>query len=41
MDYLYEINGLKCISKCLKHSKTTLDIDELVKYFKTLNIEFG
>jgi hypothetical protein len=35
------INGITCISKCLKHSKTTLNIDELVKYFKTINIEFG
>jgi hypothetical protein len=34
-------NGFKCISKCLKHSKTTLNIDELVKYFKTINIEFA
>ena len=35
------INGFNCIKKCLKHSMTTLNIEELIKYFKTINVEFG
>jgi len=34
------IKGLVCITKCPSHSKTTIDIDNLIKYFKTLNVEF-
>jgi len=34
-------NGLICIKKDTSNSKTTLYIDELVKYFKTINIEFA
>jgi hypothetical protein len=35
------VNGLTCVKKDTSNSKTTLYIDELVKYFKTINIEFG
>ena len=35
------INGLNCIKKDLKHSTTTLIIDELIKFFKTINVEFA
>jgi hypothetical protein len=34
------VNGIICIKKDTSNSKTTLNIDELVKYFKTINIEF-
>jgi hypothetical protein len=34
------IKGLVCITKCPSHSKTTIDIDELKKYFKTINVDF-
>jgi hypothetical protein len=34
------IKGLVCITKCPSHSKTTIDIDELIKYFKTINVVF-
>jgi len=34
------IKGLVCITKCPSNSKTTIDIDNLIKYFKTLNVEF-
>ena len=34
------MKGLVCITKCPSHSKTTIDIDELMKYFKTINVEF-
>lgn len=37
---LLNINGLVCITKCPSHSKTTIDIDELIKYFKTINVVF-
>ena len=34
------IKGLVCITKCPSNSKTTIDIDNLIKYFKTLNVDF-
>lgn len=34
------IKGLVCITKCPSNSKTTIDIDNLKKYFKTINVEF-
>jgi len=34
------IKGLVCITKCPSNSKTTIDIDNLMKYFKTINVDF-
>jgi len=34
------IKGLVCITKCPSNSKTTIDIDNLIKYFKTINVDF-
>ena len=34
------IKGLVCITKCPSNSKTTIDIDHLIKYFKTINVAF-
>ena len=34
------IKGLVCITKCPSNSKTTIDIDHLMKYFKTINVDF-
>ena len=34
------IKGLVCITKCPSNSKTTIDIDHLIKYFKTINVDF-
>ena len=34
------IKGLVCITKCPSNSKTTLNVDELIKYFKTINVVF-
>ena len=34
------IKGLICITKCPSNSKTTIDIDNLIKYFKTINVDF-
>ena len=32
--------GLVCITKCPSNSKTTIDFDELIKYFETINVKF-
>jgi hypothetical protein len=34
------IKGLVCITKYPSNSKTTIDIDNLIKYFKTINVDF-